>query len=46
MNYLHNEVKICHRDIKPENWLIKFKNSKILLVKIIDFGTAYFIDKK
>ena len=45
INYLHNEVKICHRDLKPENCLIKVKNTKKPLVKIIDFGTAHFIDK-
>ena len=43
--YLHNEIKICHRDLKPENCLIYFKEENKPIVKLIDFGTAQYIDK-
>ena len=46
LNYLHNEVKVCHRDLKPENCLIAINGKKEPSVKIIDFGTADFINKE
>ena len=45
LNYLHNEVKICHRDLKPENCLISINGQNKPIVKLIDFGTAKYIDK-
>ena len=45
VNYLHNIIKICHRDIKLENCLISYKEENKPIIKLIDFGTAQYIEK-
>ena len=42
VEYLHDN-KIAHRDIKPENIMY---NKETKEVKIIDFGSAKFLDDK
>jgi calcium-dependent protein kinase len=44
INYLHKH-KIMHRDIKPENIVFE-TNDPDSILKIIDFGTAKFLNKK
>ena len=46
INYLHNTVRVVHRDIKPENILIIINSNNRPTVKLIDFGSAQFIDKE
>lgn len=43
--FMHSK-KVVHRDLKPENILLETKNSNEPFVKIIDFGTANFIEEK
>ena len=44
INYLHKH-KIMHRDLKPENIMFE-SNDPDSILKIIDFGTAKFLNKK
>lgn len=37
-------MNIVHRDIKPENLLIDSKDSKDIVVKLVDFGTSTRLD--
>ena len=41
-----NKSKIIHSDIKPDNILINYdrKSYELKDIKIIDFGSAYFLD--
>lgn len=50
VSYLHSH-NIVHRDLKPENMMVeknnrKEKNSEIINIKLIDFGTCNFFDGK
>ena len=44
VSYL-NQMNIVHRDLKPENMMLT-KNKKNLEIKVIDFGTACFVNDK
>lgn len=44
LSYLHN-LGIMHRDIKPENLVFESSDPEALL-KIIDFGSAQYLNKK
>ena len=43
VRYCH-KMRIVHRDIKPENIMIYGRENGLLLVKLIDFGTAKIFD--
>ena len=43
VTYMHSKG-IVHRDLKPENILLEAKDPKQPFIKIIDFGTANFIN--
>ena len=43
--YIHSKG-IVHRDLKPENILIESKLDNDIHVKLIDFGTCNYFDKK
>lgn len=45
LSYLH-EKGIVHRDLKPENILLESDDVNDLVIKIIDFGTSNYYDKK
>ena len=41
IDFLHTKAYIVHSDLKPENFVIKLdKNSKKIILKLIDFGNA------
>ena len=42
VSYL-NQMNIVHRDLKPENMMLT-KNKKYTEIKVIDFGTACFVN--
>ena len=48
ISFIHilNKSKIIHSDIKPDNILINYdrKSYELKDIKIIDFGSAYFLD--
>ncbi len=37
--------RIIHADLKPDNVLVEFDGSKIVSLKLIDFGSAFFYDQ-
>ena len=45
MRYCHDRF-IAHRDLKPENVLISYRNRKVPLIKIADFGLSLVVKGK
>lgn len=44
VKYMHS-LNILHRDLKLENVVVVEKNSKMVDIKIIDFGLSIALDK-
>ncbi|CCU56305.1 ser/thr kinase (Cop-B1R) [Mythimna separata entomopoxvirus 'L'] len=45
LQYIHY-MNIVHCDLKPENILCEYNELNNIIVKIADFGSSYFINKK
>jgi serine/threonine protein kinase len=45
VSYLHSKG-VCHRDINPNNIIIQQSYSPDISLKLIDFNTARFFEKK